>query len=212
MGRRRPKGRSSSPLGSKGMLLAGVVVLGLTLLIGLNLQSLGSTTNAPSTEPTAAADLSIPIPAVNQAVGVTAPDFDVADAFGRAVSRSSLIDQKPGLIFFTTTYCLPCIEGLGHLARFQHDVGPSAFNVLIVFVDPYETDGGLRNYQEGFGFPQTWYYALDTDAMVAKYGVRALDTKFVIDSSGVIRYADIFPANYETWRTALGVVGIAPQN
>lgn len=212
MGRRRPRGRKSSPLSGKGALLAGVVVLALALLIGLNLQSLGSTTNAPSTEPTSAADLSIPIPAVNQAVGVTAPDFEVADAFGRPISLSSLMDQKPGLIFFTTTYCLPCIEGLGHFARFQQDVGPDAFNVLVVFVDPYETDEDLQRYQERFGFPQSWYYALDTDAMVQKYGVRSLDTKFVIDTNGVIQYADLFPANYETWQSALSTVGIAPQD
>jgi len=38
-------------------------------------------------------------------------------------------------MFFTATYCLPCIEGLQALNRFQKDVGVDRFRVLIVFVE-----------------------------------------------------------------------------
>ncbi len=125
-----------------------------------------------------------------------------------AVTRSSLVARKPGLLFFTATWCLPCIEGLKQLVRFQRDVGADRFSVLVVFVDPRESDDDLREYRVRFGFPSTWHYALDRDKMVEKYGLRYLDTKFVLDQNGVIQYTDYRPADYNTWVTALKPVGI----
>ena len=142
-------------------------------------------------------------------VGDTAPDFRLRDIEGVTVRRSSLVASRPGLIFFTATWCLPCIEGLRQLARFQQDVGGSPFNVLVVFVDPRETDSDLRAYRDRFGFPRAWHYALDRDGMVYKYRIQYLDTKFVLDRSGVIRYTDFRPASYNTWVQALATVGVS---
>jgi len=142
-------------------------------------------------------------------VGDTAPDFRLVDINKVTVTRSSLVSGKPGLMFFTATWCLPCIEGLKQLERFQRDVGGSPFDVLVVFVDPQETDNDLRAYQVRFKFPPTWHYALDRDNMVVKYSLRYLDTKYVLDRSGVIRFTDFYPANYNTWVRALATVGIS---
>lgn len=144
-------------------------------------------------------------------VGEMAPEFRVVDINDAKVAPSTLVAGKPGLIFFTATWCLPCIEGLRHLARFQSDVGGSPFRVLVVFVDPRETNDDLRAYRQRFGFPANWYYALDSDEMIIKYGVRFLDTKLVLDPAGIIRFTDVYPANYDTWRRALATVGIAPK-
>ncbi len=149
-------------------------------------------------------------PSVGIAVGNLAPDFQLTDVFGRPVNRSSLVADRPGLLFFTTTYCLPCVEGLKALARFQNDAGTDRFNVLVAFVDPGEPPTALRAYQEEHGLPQTWFFASDTNDMVTKYRLRALDTKYVLDRAGVIHYTDIYPATYETWRQALALVGVTP--
>lgn len=142
-------------------------------------------------------------------IGNRAPDFRVVDMRGDPVTRTSLTAEAPGLIFFTAVWCLPCIEGLRHLARFQQDVGGTPFNVLVVFVDPRETNDDLRTYRERWSFPATWHYALDRDEMVVRYGIRYLDTKFVLDRNGVIRYTDVRPADYDTWRRALATVGVS---
>jgi cytochrome oxidase Cu insertion factor (SCO1/SenC/PrrC family) len=145
---------------------------------------------------------------VGVATGNLAPDFHLTDAYDRPVSRSSLLADKPGLLFFTTTYCLPCVKGLRELVRFQGDVGADRFTVLVVFIDPSEPSAALRAYQQDYGFPRSWYYAFDTDDMGAKYRIRALDTKFVLDRRGVIRFTDVYPATYEIWRHALALVGV----
>lgn len=87
-------------------------------------------------------------------VGSLAPDFRLADAFGRSVTRASLVTDRPGLMFFTTTYCLPCIEGLRALKRFQDDLDADRFRVLIVFIDPRESNRDLQAYQARNQFPQ----------------------------------------------------------
>lgn len=161
--------------------------------------------------PTTTAPAGAVAAATGTRVGNIAPDFLVGDINGTTVTRSTLVAEKPGLIFFTATWCLPCIEGLRHLAKFQADVGGSPFRVLVVFVDPRETNDDLRAYQQRFGFPAAWHYALDTDDIVIRYNIRFLDTKFVVDPAGIIRFADVYPANYDTWRRALATVGIAPK-
>ncbi len=151
----------------------------------------------------------VPPGVIGTRVGEIAPDFHLVDINTAVVTRANLVAGKPGLMFFTATWCLPCIEGLKHLARFQQDVGGTPFNVLVVFVDPSETDGDLRAYRDRFGFPGTWHYAVDRDNMVTKYSLRYLDTKFVLDRSGVIRFTDFYPADYGTWVRALATVGIS---
>lgn len=148
---------------------------------------------------------------VGTGVGNLAPDFLLLDAGDHKVTRETVSPDKPGLIFFTATYCLPCIEGLRQLRRFQDDLGGDSFNVLVTFVDLRETKGDLQAYREKNGFPDKWFYALDQDKVAVKYKVRFLDTKFVLDRDGVIRYSDEVPANYATWQRALGpVLGKAP--
>lgn len=182
--------------GSLAVALALTVVVLLVVLSRSSVQTTGPETGAPGV--------------AGVALGNVAPDFHLTDADGRSVSRASLIADKPGLMFFTTTYCLPCIEGLRQLGRYQRDVGGDRFNVLVVFVDTRETKEDLRWYRKQHALPQAWFYALDTDKMVVKYGIRALDTKFVLDRGGVIRFAHVYPATYGTWRSALAVVGVTP--
>ncbi len=179
--------------------LAGVLALGVVVFFGIRTVVL---TSAPRQ--------SRSMPVVGVSVGNLAPDFQLTDVFARPVSRSSLVADRPGLLFFTTTYCLPCIEGLRALARFQNNAGTGRFNVLVAFVDQSEQPAALQAYRQEHGLPRTWYYALDTDEMVVKYHLRALDTKYVLDRAGVIHFADIYPAKYETWRQALALVGVTP--
>lgn len=180
--------------------LAAVAVLGAVAFLALRPAIRTSTQPRSPTPPT-----------VGLAVGNLAPDFRLTDVFGRSVSRPSLVTDRPGLLFFTTTYCAPCVEGLRALTRFQNEVGANRFNVLVTFVDPGELPAALRAYQQEYGLPQTWFYALDANDMVSKYRLRALDTKYVLDRAGVIHFTDVYPASYDTWRRALALVGVTPK-
>lgn len=140
-------------------------------------------------------------------VGKRPPDFRLTDAFGRVVTREGLTQGQPGLIFFTATWCIPCVEGLRDLLRFQQEVR-TPFRVLLVFIDPNETEADLRAYKARYGFPDDWYYAKDPGEMLLKYQVRYLDTKFLLDAQGIIRYTDFRPANYATWKLAFSKISL----
>lgn len=191
---KRRRGRAGPML---GMAVAGIILTAAATIV-LQGRQVRPEANTPGAV------------VIGTAIGNGAPDFRVVDTNGGTVTRASLTVDKPGLIFFTATWCLPCIEGLRHLARFQQDVSGMPFNVLVVFVDPRETNDDLRVYRERWSFPAAWHYALNRDEMVVRYGIRYLDTKFVLDRDGVIRYADVRPADYDTWRRALATVGVAP--
>ena len=51
-------------------------------------------------------------------------------------------------------------------------------------------------------------YALDRDKVATRYQLWYLDTKYALDRAGVIRFADYYPADYNTWVRALATVGI----
>jgi len=88
----------------------------IAIVVGLALVSERSRSRNPVVRVPLVQEIGVPI-------GSPAPDLHLADAYGRPVTRASLVTDRPGLMFFTTTYCLPCIEGLQALNRFQLDGG-----------------------------------------------------------------------------------------
>jgi len=103
-------------------------------------------------------------------------------------------------IFFTTTWCTPCQVGARELARY-YDETNKAFNVLIVFVDPNESDDSIITWKKNYG-RDDWYIAKSYD-MALKYNIKYLDSKYAIDKDGIIRYFDVRPLSYPTAKSVI---------
>lgn len=113
------------------------------------------------------------------------PAFSVASVDSGVVTKDSL-GGKPTIIWFTTSYCLPCQLGAREVAKLADQLGGNAFNVLVMFVDPSERASALTNWREQFARPD-WIVALDqNDTFARAVSLRVLDTKFLLNARGVL--------------------------
>lgn len=127
-------------------------------------------------------------------VGEPAPDFTLIDPEKGKISKENFLGE-PLFIFFTTTWCTPCQIGAQNLAKFDDEKGGDTFNVLIVFVDDKETDNQFIEWKQKFGRGD-WYIAKGIE-MAKNYNVKVLDTKYVFDKDGIIKWIDINPLEYK---------------
>lgn len=123
-------------------------------------------------------------------VGRPFPGFSVTDVDGRVVTRDSL-GETPMIIWFTTSYCIPCQIGAQQVARLDDQLGGDAFNVLVMFVDTTESPAALLGWREDFANPD-WIVALDSGNTFAKaVQLRVLDTKLLLSDRGLLENVDV---------------------
>lgn len=122
--------------------------------------------------------------AIDVAVGKAFPAFSVIDVDGASITNETL-KEKPTIIWFTITQCVPCQIGAKKVARLQNELGGNKLNVLVVFVDPQEPVSALRNWRDRFANPD-WKLALD-NGLAGKIGIQFLDSKYLLDKDGVIK-------------------------
>lgn len=128
-------------------------------------------------------------------VGAVAPNFQLIDPVKGNITKDNFLG-KPLFIFFTTTWCTPCQIGAQNLAKYDDEHGGNAFNVLIVFVDDKETNNQFLDWKKQFG-RDDWYVAKGID-MANNYQVQFLDTKYVFDKDGTIKWIDVKPLEYSS--------------
>jgi len=126
--------------------------------------------------------------------GKAFPTFSLTEADGRTLTNDSL-KGKPSIVWFTTSYCVPCQQGAALVSQLDDELGGDAFDVLVVFVDPNEPVSALTSWREQFA-SDDWMVALDDgNELSEKVGLRFLDSKFLLDESGTIRNIDVVQAD-----------------
>lgn len=163
-----------------GTLCCGAIVVAIVLFVAPAGQK---QTNQPS--PPAGQEGSSQ-PAVTASIDAAAPDFQLTDIDGKPATKTSLAG-KPVIVWFTANYCVPCQIAAKEIKRLDTDMGGSAFNVLMVFIDPKESKEDLRNWKTNYA-NEDWTMAFGNDQMIKEYQVRFLDTQRLLDSDGVVRY------------------------
>lgn len=105
------------------------------------------------------------------------PAFSLTEADGRTLTNASL-KGKPSIVWFTTSYCVPCQQGAALVSDLDDELGGDAFDVLVVFVDPSEPRSALTSWRDRFA-NDDWLVALDDGTLSEKVGLRYLVVKGV---------------------------------
>jgi peroxiredoxin len=126
-------------------------------------------------------------------VGEPFPDFRLVTVDGSQITPDKLAGSDT-LLWFTTTYCVPCQVGAQKYRSLDNELGDKAPTVLFVFLDPQEPASALTQFRDKFGLPE-WQMALDTDQLAQRAGVQVLDTKIFIDENGIVRDINTPPVN-----------------
>lgn len=175
------KGRRVVALGA-ALIVALFAVLAASLILGGS----GSRSEDAEAERTEHVGAAVAIDRGPIQDGRPFPGFSVTDAGGRVLATQGSLSGRPTLIWFTTSYCLPCQVGAEQVARLDDELGGNAFSVLVVFVDPSEQPSSLQSWRDRFGRPD-WIVSLDPGTAFAQaVGVLALDTKLLLDAGGVL--------------------------
>lgn len=126
-------------------------------------------------------------------VGKPFPDFRLTTVDGAQITTAKLAGGDT-ILWFTTSYCVPCQIGAVKYQPLAKELGAKAPTMLFVFVDPQEPAAALQGFRTKYALPQ-WQMALDTDTLGQRAGVQVLDTKIFVDKSGVVRDINTVPVN-----------------
>lgn len=135
-------------------------------------------------------------------VGELAPAFALVDSSSQQAVTRETLRGKPALLWFTTTYCVPCQVGAKEVRKLDTDLGGQAFEVVMVFIDPSESDADLADWEVNFGNAD-WVTAKGGDQITNDYRIRYLDTQYLLDATGVIRNVAYGPVGYERYQALL---------
>jgi len=165
---------------------APLIILGVGLLIGMSagavvlfgLPALPTVISANSTNPTGPTATPAPAPIV----GAPAPDFELENLDGEAVSLAQWRGQVV-LINFWATWCGPCRVEMPAIEARYEAFKDDGFTVLAVNVDEPLPDVSAFAIAYDLTFP----ILLDPGAVINDlYRVRAYPTTFIIDREGFI--------------------------
>ncbi len=117
--------------------------------------------------------------------GEQAPDFTLTDIDGNGLKLSEL-RGRPTIVYFSASWCLPCIPETQELARLKARY--SNLEVIWISVDPAgDSPQSLREHRRKYA-REDFIYALDmsSNAVARQYQVSALGTFYLLDRNQLV--------------------------
>lgn len=140
-----------------------------------------------------------PSPAQGRPSAQHAPDF-TAQLLGGGGFTLSEQRGNPVLILFTASWCFTCIPEINKMAQLQNEFGGRGLRQLVLSVDPTDTEADFAALrQRTSGLNLSWALDPGQKATVA-YGIRATDTKVLVDAGGLEGFRSIGATGLETLR------------
>lgn len=195
-------------MNKQNLFIIGSVIIAVVVIFAVidrkKNDTTASTQNAQPASETALVDIAEP---VELREGVAFPDFELTEVDGDLITLAD-IEERPTIVWFTTTWCVPCQIGAKEVAKLDDELGGEAFDVVVIFVDPKEDVRALRQWKKDFA-NEDWTIAFDneTDALSKRINLKFLDSKYLLDTSGIVKNADFKIADEKYLNVIRGVVG-----
>ncbi|MCY4574178.1 MAG: TlpA disulfide reductase family protein [Gemmatimonadetes bacterium] len=123
---------------------------------------------------------------LSQAEDWTPAASHVTDASGEGHALADLTAGKPTVLVFWARWCGPCIEKIPDVVRLQETLVPLGAQVLsIAWRDPPGPEMDAFIEEHGIDYPV--YHDLE-DSVTDAFGVTAIQTNFVLDADGRVRF------------------------
>lgn len=148
---------------------------------------LTSTTGCRSTTPSTVNEGSNQVPAEGIMVGNRAPDFQLNNLEGQAISLEGL-QGKPVILNFWATWCPPCRYEMPFLQAIYDEYASQG--LVLLEIDIGESLSTVKKYfaDNNLSMPAL----LDSNNQVSsRYAITAIPTTFFIDKNGVIKFKKI---------------------
>ena len=178
---------------NKGILIAIVCCVLPVVITWFGLRSGKERTNYPNTQQNQAQTQ-----VTGTEIGSLSPEFQLKDIDNKPIKKDDL-KGKPAIIWFTTSYCVPCQIGAKEVKRLDEDMGGDKFKVVMVFLDQKETEQDLRAWKKNFA-SQDWLVAFGNEKVITDYKIRYLDTQYLLDKDGIIRNIANSNVGYEGYK------------
>lgn len=133
-------------------------------------------------------------------VGNQAPDFALMDIDGNRFSLSDL-RGRPVILYFSATWCLPCIPETQELAK--RKARYDNIEIVWISVDPStDTSERLRVHRRKYA-RDDFIYALDTNGIARQYRVVSLGDLYLLDARGRIIFKGTRPVGKQPFEETL---------
>ncbi len=120
--------------------------------------------------------------------GKQAPDFNLTDTDGNAVTLTDL-RGKTVILNFMATWCQQCIWETSDLVELHSMYSNNNTLFLSIAIEPFGTVQDVIEFKSQYC--AEWSYALDDKNTFTSYNVNVLPTTYIIDPSSTIAYGHV---------------------
>ncbi|HLC61354.1 MAG TPA: TlpA disulfide reductase family protein [Candidatus Nanoarchaeia archaeon] len=118
---------------------------------------------------------------------IPAPNFKLTDSNGNELTNENL-NGKVYLLQGYTYGCTSCAEEVATLNKIYTKYNGKGVEIISMDIVSEDIETALETKKKYNG--GDWHWALDNDDVAVKFKMKSLESTYIIDKDGVIRYKD----------------------
>lgn len=118
---------------------------------------------------------------------ITAPSFTLTDNKNNKISNE-VLKGKMYIVQGFAPGCSSCAQEIATLNKIYNKYHSKGLEIISLDVASSDISGALETKEKFNG--GDWHWAIDTDEVAVKFKIATLESTYLVDQQGVIRYKD----------------------